>query len=351
MAALPGYDWTLKTQPARHFSWRVRASEWIWALQGDADLDREYDLIIATSLSGLSGLKALRPQLARTPVWLYFHENQFAYPLEARQFRVHQVGWQFSSLQNALCSDWVSFNTAFNRDTFFNGLRRMLKRMPERLPGKPVKQLQARSDVLPVPLSDDFAALREHPKEPSLVVWNHRWEWDKAPERFLQALVELKKEGVAFRLAMLGCGGAEDARFGAERKALGDSVVHWGEAESAAYRQWIGRAGIGVSCALHDFQGLAMLELAQAGATVVVPDRVAYPECLPDAHFYKGSAGDAAVDVADLKKALGAALAAVKPNPVPKGCVPEWPALKAAYANRIQWLIGPRNGFVEPPID
>ena len=26
MAALPEFDWTLKTQPARHFSWRVRAS-------------------------------------------------------------------------------------------------------------------------------------------------------------------------------------------------------------------------------------------------------------------------------------------------------------------------------------
>ena len=47
------------------------------------------------------------------------------------------------------------------------------------------------------------------------------------------------------------------------------------------------------SCALHDFQGLATLELAQAGATIVVPRRVAYPECLPDAHFYEGSEADA----------------------------------------------------------
>ena len=339
MAALPDYDWTLKTQAARHFSWRVRASDWIWGLQADADLDRKYDLIMATSLSGLAGLKALRPNLARIPTWVYFHENQFAHPLETRQSGVHQVGWQFSSLQNALCSDWVSFNTAFNRDSFFEGLRRMLKRMPERLPGKPVKRLQARSDLLPVPLSEDFTSLRDGPNDASLIVWNHRWEWDKAPERFLRALVELKQEGLPFRLAMLGCGGGKDDRFAAERQALGDSIVHWGEADAANYRDWIGRAGIGVSSALHDFQGLAMLELAQAGAKVVVPRRVAYPECLPGALFYGGSAQDAEVDVADLKSALRSALQAGRPEPVDLTTIPVWSQFSKHYVSRIEQLL------------
>lgn len=339
MAALPEYEWTLKTQLPRHFSWRVRASEWIWGLQADGDLDREYDLIIATSLSGLSGLKALRPQLARTPTWVYFHENQFAHPLEARQSGDHQVGWQFSSLQNALCSDWVSFNTAFNRDTFFKGLRRMLKRMPERLPGKPIKHLHARSDVLPVPLTENFASLREQSKDPTLIVWNHRWEWDKAPERCLQALLELKQEGVFFRLAMLGCDGGKQERFKAKREALRDSIVHWGEADAASYRDWVGRAGIGVSTALHDFQGLAMLELAQAGATVVAPKRVAYPECLSEALFYEGSPTDELIDIADLKSALRSALEAGAPNPVALESVPVWSQWAGSYTERIKQLV------------
>jgi len=340
MAALPEYDWTVKTQLPRHFSWRVRASDWIWGLQPDEDLDRKYDLIIATSLSGLAGLKALRPNLASTPTWVYFHENQFAHPLEKRQSSDHQIGWQFSSLQNALCSDWVSFNTAFNRDSFFKGLRAMLKRMPERLPNKPVAKLKARSDVLPVPLTEDFSSLRAAEKDPCLILWNHRWEWDKQPQRLLRALIELKQEGVNFRLAMLGTGGADDDRFAKERNILAERIAHWGEADHSSYRDWLGRAGIGVSCARHDFQGLAVLEAAQAGATVVVPQRVAYPECVPEALFYQGSSKDEAADVADFKEALRSALEAGKAKPLSLDAIPLWSCWKKAYANKIEELIG-----------
>lgn len=339
MRALPEYQWTLKTQPARHFSWRVEASGWIWGLGGDADFDQKYDLIIATSLSGLAGLRALRPALAAVPTWIYFHENQFAHPLEARQQVSHQRGWQFASLQNALCGDWISFNTAFNRDSFFSGLGDLLKRLPERLPGDPLARLEARSDVLPVPLTDELAGLRSLPKERDLILWNHRWEWDKQPERLLQALLELKAEGRSFRLAMLGCGGGVDDRFAAERAALGALVVHWGEADRSTYRQWIGRAAIAVSCALHDFQGLSVLEAAQAGATVLVPDRVAYPGCLPDAVFYEGSAIDASADVSSLKAALREALSAETPSSVPLTSIPDWLRYRESYAACIERLL------------
>ncbi len=339
MRALPDYRWTLKTQPARHFSWRVEASGWIWGLGEDADFEQSYDLIIATSLSGLAGLRALRPALAAVPTWVYFHENQFAHPLESRQQTSHQVGWQFASFQNALCGDWVSFNTAFNRDSFFEGLKALLKKVPECLPGDPAAALAERSDVLHVPLTSEFSALRPLPKERDLIVWNHRWEWDKQPERFLQALLELQAEGQSFRLAMLGCGGGADNRFAAERTALGAAVVRWGEADRGTYRQWMGRAGIAVSCALHDFQGLAVLEAAQAGAVVVVPKRVAYPECVPGALFYEGSAANAAEDVASLKAALREALSVKAPSAVPLLSIPEWPPCRAAYAARIERLL------------
>lgn len=340
MRELSQYDWTLKTQRPRHFSWRVRASEWIWALEDDAELEQSYDLIVATSLSGLAGLKARRPHLAGTATWVYFHENQFAHPLEERQTQQHQVGWQFSSLQNALCADWVSFNTAFNRDSFLDGLRRMLKRMPERLPGDPVGTIEARSDVLPVPLRESFAALRSNPKDPKLIVWNHRWEWDKQPERLLRAVTELKAEGVGFRLAMLGCGGAEDERFAEARAALGESVVHWGEADPESYSKWMGQAGVGVSCSLHDFQGLAVQEAAQVGATVVVPERVAYPECVPGALFYQGSAENAEEDIAGLKAALREALQLDVPRAVALEQLPQWTYWKDDYARRIEGLLG-----------
>ena len=339
MRALPEYEWVLKTQPARHFSWRVRAAEWIWGLADDADFEQSYDLIIATSLSGIAGLKAMCPKLSNTPVWMYFHENQFAHPLEGRQSLDHQISWQFSSLQNALCADWVSFNTAFNRDSFFEGLRQMLKRMPERLPGDPAGRIEKTSEVLPVPLDDSFAKMRTCAKDPSLIVWNHRWEWDKQPQIFLDALIALKQEGLSFRLAMLGSGGADDERFKTERENLGDSVVCWGEVDAEIYRSWISKAGIGVSAALHDFQGLALLELALAGASIVAPRRVAYPECIPDAQFYEGSPSNDASEVNALKEALRAALQLEEPRAVSIAPLPMWSNLAEAYRERIELLI------------
>jgi len=295
-------------------------------------------------LLGLPALKAHCPALRAAPVWVYFHENQFAHPLHERQASAHRIGWQFSSLQNALCADAIDFNTEFNRQTFLAGLRRMLKRMPERLPGDPAGRLEARSEVLPVPLTKEFAAFRDEAKDPRLIVWNHRWEWDKRPQCFLRALRELVQEGIDFRLAMMGWGGGRDDSFAEDRVSLEPHLVHWGEADDATYRKWISRAGIGVSCALHDFQGLAMLELAQTGATPIVPNRVAYPECLPEALFYEGSEPDEEREVEDLKAAL---LRRLETPAAPSVCLrdlPTWENLVETYRTRMTALIRHEGG-------
>ncbi|PTY35790.1 hypothetical protein BGP77_00200 [Saccharospirillum sp. MSK14-1] len=335
MAAFPEHNWTLRSQPARHFSWRIEASGWLWALSDDAAFQQHYDLIIATSLTQVVTLKAQCPALRDVPLWLYFHENQFAHPLSNQQQAAHQTAWQFKSLENAFCADWVSFNTRFNRDTFFNGARKLLKKLPEPLPGDPLMKLEQQSAVLPVPLTDRFLPLRAQPKDPALIVWNHRWEWDKQPQRLLNTLLALAREGVEFRLAMLGSGGGRGEAFAKERAALGERIVHWGEASAADYEDWLGRAGIGVSTALHDFQGLAMLELAQAGATCIVPKRQAYPECLPEAVFYNGQADDASADTAELVAKLRDCLGrSFTPQPIP----PSWARLKADYRRVMERL-------------
>lgn len=336
MAALPEFDWTLKTQPSRHFSWRVRASGWLWALAEDPDLSEEYDLVIATSLSEVVTLKALCPALHGTPLWLYFHENQFAHPIGAHQWASHQKGWQFQSIQNALCADRIYFNTAFNRDSFFAGARQLLKKFPERLPNQPIQRLEVRSEVLPVPLTERFETLCSAPKNPRLIVWNHRWEWDKQPERFLKGLTALASEGIDFEVAMLGSGGGRNPEeFREYREALGRCVRHWGEADEATYTAFMREAGIGVSSALHDFQGLAILELAQAGATVVVPRRLAYPECLPGAYFYEGSTEDQATDIDNLKDALRQLLSGAPPQKTDRKTLPRWSTLAGAYRESI----------------
>ena len=36
---------------------------------------------------------------------------------------------------------------------------------------------------------------------PPLILWNHRWEYDKNPETFFKVLFNLHKKGIDFRVA------------------------------------------------------------------------------------------------------------------------------------------------------
>ena len=58
------------------------------------------------------------------------------------------------------------------------------------------------------------------------------------------------------------------------------------------YRQILRSCDIVLSTALHDFQGLAVLEGVASGCVPVVPDRLAYPELLPRRYRYESHIGD-----------------------------------------------------------
>jgi hypothetical protein len=49
----------------------------------------------------------------------------------------------------------------------------------------------------------------------------------------------------------------------------------------ASYRQLLASADVVLSTALHDFQGLSVLEAVAAGCMPLVPDRLCYPQWFP----------------------------------------------------------------------
>ncbi|WP_286238942.1 glycosyltransferase [Neptuniibacter halophilus] len=68
---------------------------------------------------------------------------------------------------------------------------------------------------------------------------------------------------------------------------LGDQAGHWGYMQSReAYQKLLQQADVVLSTALHDYQGIAVLEGAAAGAWPIVPDRLAYQELFPEACRY-----------------------------------------------------------------
>lgn len=285
VANIAGVEWRVRELPGRHFRWRIRGNPLSWL----DDLPAEPpERILATSMVDVATLKGLHPGLDRAPVDYYFHENQFAYPVSSRQVR--SVEPQIVQLYGALAADRLIFNSAFNRDSFLDGVDGLLGRMPDAVPAGVRERLAPRCRLCPVPVDPLPSADR---KDPGLILWNHRWEYDKAPEVFAEAVVALAAAGYDFRLALLGRRPRTPPPALARlREVLPGHIVADGRVDDASYRDIVGRAGIVVSTAVHEFQGLAVLEACSAGAVPLVPDALCYPEQYPATYRYPS--GDAA---------------------------------------------------------
>ena len=286
-------EWTPLLLPGRHWKWRARGSAAYFAQKHADLLSRPYDLLFASATLPLADLLALQPQLASIPSLFYFHENQLAYPVQEAFSGERDIHFGFTQMVSALAATRCAFNSRWNMTSFIAEARALLRRMPDAIPPGWVEAIEARSGVLPLPLD-----LPELPpglfppprpgQEGPIILWNHRWEYDKAPEAFFAALKALVEADIPFRVIVCGQRFRKAPRVFAEARAwLGARVVHWGYAEGlAGYHGLLARADIAVSTAIHEFFGVSMIEATHFGARPLVPDRLAYPEVFPPEDRY-----------------------------------------------------------------
>jgi len=285
---LPEHNWISLSLPPRHFSWRVRGNSLTWSMR--EELHEDYDLLIATSMTDLSSLRGMVPGISTLPTILYFHENQFAYPdnrIESRSIEPAVL-----NLYSAICADRIVFNSEFNRSTFFHGTELFLNKMPDHVPGGIVDQLANKASVLPVPLEAHcYVPGEQH--SPLTLLWNHRWEYDKGPGRLLDICRRLVGRRVDFKLNILGQAFRETpAEIHELISFLGDHLGQVGFIEKESdYRSCLASSHMVLSTALHEFQGLSVLEGMAAGCYPVVPDRLCYPEFIDVEYRYPSSAG------------------------------------------------------------
>ena len=283
---------------ARHSRHRVElltlpARFWKWRMQGGAatlaevfrDAGVSPDVILATDMLNLPAFLGLtRDRLAGVPVALYCHENQLTYPMppgEKRDLTYAMINWL-----SMLAADRVLFNSAYQRDDWFEALPRLLKHFPDythlhRIPG-----VEAKAMVLPVGCDLRRLDARRggaRGSGPPLILWNQRWEYDKDPETFFRALYALVEDGVDFRVALAGSNVRQmPDEFEAARERLGPRVVHYGRAGAEAYARLLWQADVVASTALHEFFGVAVVEAIYCGCVPVLPRRLAYPEVIPE---------------------------------------------------------------------
>lgn len=294
------WQWRLLSLPPRHFSWRVRGNALFWAMREREVLEEHYDLLIATSMVDLATLRGLVPALSAVPSILYFHENQFAYPQQAQQHSLVEA--QITSIYSALAADRILFNSAYNLDSFLKGCAQLLDKLPDKAPREVSAMLREKADVIPVPVDDGKegdngaywpAQVRAGGERPLRVLWAGRFEHDKGGERLLHLLRVLEPRGLDYELAMTGQQFRQSpAVFEQIATEFSHRLVHFGYMESNRdYFALLQGADIVLSTALHEFQGLAVMEAVARQCLPVVPDRLAYAEIYPP-HCRYGSFAD-----------------------------------------------------------
>ncbi len=270
---------------------------WKWRLRSAAlSLSRKVlrgprpHVLLASSMMDAAHLRALLGPGA-PPMAFYFHENQLGYPTPDGKGADLHLG--ITNVASALAADVVVFNSRFHRDDFLRRLPEFLRRLPPPRPTGLAAQLRRRIRVLHPGVDLPPPARDRAPGDPPVILWNHRWEFDKNPGHFFRVCYQLQERGVPFRLILLG----ENSQFVPKpflnaRERLGSSILHYGWAPTRReYLRWLGRGDVVVSTASQENFGIAVVEAVAAGCYPLLPRALSYPEVLPprmhEAHLYR----------------------------------------------------------------
>jgi glycosyltransferase involved in cell wall biosynthesis len=220
-----------------------------------------------------------------------------------------------TNMTTALAADAVWFNSAFHRDSFLTALQTFLKRMPDYQGPETVERIERKACVHP-PGVQSIPKRGERRPGPVRILWAARWEHDKNPETFFEALSRLARQGIEFRLSVVGEQFRETPEaFRQIRKHFADCIDRWGyQADRSDYEAALREADVFISTAEHEFFGISAVEAALAGAYPLLPRRLAYPEIfgfepetVTEPFFYDGSAADLANKLSTLARQQGEA--------------------------------------------
>lgn len=287
------HDITLMTLPSRFWKWRMRGAALYFAEKIHNPGD--YDLIFASDLLSLSDLKSILGKKA-PPVVLYFHENQLSYPAPTGGERDMHFG--FTDITSAAAADRVMFNSHFHCNAFFNELPGFLQKMPEYRPSWVINEIREKSQVvypgIELPSASHRNSLTSENRnveapaflrglDAPLILWNHRWEFDKGPELFFRVLYDLDTRGFRFYLALAGENFQMVPKpFLEAKKFFRNRIVQYGYIpEKVNYQKLLLHADIVVSTAYQENFGISVLEGIAAGCLPLLPYRLSYPEILP----------------------------------------------------------------------
>lgn len=283
-AAASRHDVQIISHEARFWKWRMQGAALTLAVEA-ADLIAEWgrpDVVLVSDMLHLPAfLGATRNLLDGAPVVLYMHESQLSYPPSPRDDP--DAAYGMINWASMVVAERVWFNSEFHRSVVLEELPGFLKQFPDYTHESLLPRVVDSSSVVPVGV--DLSRLdgdRPPGDGAPLILWNHRWEHDKAPEDFFAVLARIADQGAEFRLAICGENFRQQpAEFTQARERFADRIVHFGWAEEADYVDLLRRADVVVSTARQEFFGISVVEAMYTQTFPLLPDRLSYPGLLP----------------------------------------------------------------------
>lgn len=276
------HEVTLFTHEARFWKWRMHGSFVTLATEFVEHVAAHgpFDLILASDMLHLPAfVGAVGQARGDAAVALYMHENQLTYPLSPRDSvdeAYAMINWASMTV-----ADLVLFNSQFHLDAWTNDIPGLLHRFPDYKHSGLLPEVADKLEVIPVGV--DLRRLDGATPadiEPPLILWNQRWDFDKEPDRFAAAMIDLAGTH-QFSLALAGEQITELEAFTLLHAKLGDRIVQSGFAADDKYVGLLAAADIVVSTATQEFFGIALTEAVYAGAFPILPNDLVYPERIP----------------------------------------------------------------------
>lgn len=267
---------------------------WKWRMHGDSvklaemssHISEEIDLLLVSSMTNLPAFLALtNPRFAFTPKVMIMHENQLTQPMPEGEER--DLTYCYINYLSMLSADKLLFTTDHHLNELMGALPEFLDHFPDDKHYNTIDQIRDKSLVmypgLNLSVFDAQPDTRDKNKRP-VIVWNQRWQFDRNPTLFFKVLNRLNDIDLEFDLILAGdTQHKKPEEFEKAWKRFGDQITHFGYVENVEnYSKLLHSGDIVVSTATHEFFCVAIMEAIYCGCHPLVPNRLHYPELIPD---------------------------------------------------------------------
>ncbi len=279
--------------PGRHWKWRMHGAA-VTLAEEYKKLNTPPDLILCTDMLDLGTFAALiKNEIQGIPIAVYFHENQITYPWNASDKDLNlkrDRHYGFINYTSALVADKVLFNSLYHKESFLNALNPFLKAYPDYKNLTTIEIIKKKSKVLYLGMHTknlfEKSANKINNRDP-IILWNHRWEYDKNPELFFKTLIRLQKEGIKFKLIVAGKKYKNYPKvFDEAKELMKEEIIHWGYAErTEEYMEMLQKSDFLPVTSNQDFFGISVVEAMAGGVLPILPNRLAYPEHVQESKY------------------------------------------------------------------